>query len=135
MAECIKIKRKSQRICIGSLNRRVIITTRAITPPSGDDTNYTETLNDPITVPALIQPARGDKVFDGSNIIRVNSTNIFIRYIPGVTFEKWLELISINSQPNEYFQILTVTNLDEANRFYMLECSKRGDTNKPVNLN
>jgi len=135
MSQCVKIRRQSKRICIGSLNRRVILYTRTITPPSGDSTEFTETLSEPKTVPALIAPNAGDKIFDGSNIIRINTTNIFIRYIANITFEKWIELVSVNSQPNEYFDILSVTNLDEANRFYKLECTRRGDISKQINLN
>ena len=135
MADCNKITRKSTRICIGSLNRQVIIHTRSIVPPSGDSTEYTEQLSAPQTVWAMVEPQSGDKVFDGSNIIRVNSTNIYIRYIADVTFEKWLELINLNGKINEYFDILTVTNLDEGDRFYKLECTRRGATNKPINLN
>jgi len=135
MADCNKITRKSTRICIGSLNRQVIIYTRSIAPPSGDSTEYTEQLSAPQTVWAMVEPQAGDKVFDGSNIIRVNSTNIYIRYIADVTFEKWLELINLNGKINEYFDILTVTNLDEGDRFHKLECVRRGATNKPINLN
>jgi head-tail adaptor len=133
MAVCNKIIRKSTRPAIGSLNRRVIIHTRFIVPPSGDNTEYTESLVNDITVWALVQPTRGDKIFDGSNIIRVDATDIYIRYIPNITFEKRLELINWGSVDNDYFQILTVTNLDEANRFIKFECSRRGTINKPIN--
>ena len=134
MATCKKIKRLEERVCIGSLNRKIIIYVRSITAPLADSVDYGENLSQPLTVWAMIETVNGVTTFDSSNIERIVTHNIYIRYRANITFENWLEVPRINEPVSQYYDIIRVENLDENYRFYKLICNLRGDTAKPVNL-
>jgi len=92
MAVCKKIKRQEKRVCSGSLNRRIIIYVRSITAPLAESVDYGENLTQPITTWAMIETVNGVTTFDNSNIERIITHNIYIRYRPDITFENWLEV-------------------------------------------
>lgn len=128
MAQCKKIYRQIKRVCSGSLNKKIKLKIRAITAPSGDSVDFGETFTDFITTWAMVQTKNGIVVFDDTNTAQKLSHEFYIRYIPNITFEKWLEYDGKN------YNILNVENLNEENRFYLLQCNERGSTGANANL-
>jgi len=133
MAICKKIRRTSKRVCIGALNRKIILEVRTITPPVGGSVDFTETFTEPTTVWANVVTKTGTEIFDETNTVQNISHEIYIRYTPNITPEKWAKLSSIDSGIDDYLDIINVENINEENRFYKLSCSFRGPINKPVN--
>lgn len=128
MPRCVQIRRKKRQVCIGDMRDRVIIQTRAITVPDANSVDFTETFSADQTVWAMVETKTGTQIFDGTNIIGVATHDIYIRFIAGVTFQKWLKFKST------YYDILDVQNLEERDEFYLLRCSLRGDDAKPINF-
>lgn len=128
MPKCVQIRRKKREVCIGDMRDRVIIQTRAITVPGASSVDFTEIFSADQTVWAMIETKVGTQVFDGTNIVGVATHDIYIRYIAGVTFEKWLRYKNIT------YDILDVQNLEERDEFFLLRCSLRGDETDVVNL-
>ena len=128
MPECVQIRRKRRNVCIGDMRDRVIIQTRAITVPDANSVDFTEVFSADQTVWALVETKTGTQVFDGTNIVGIATHNIYIRFITGVTFQKWLRF------KNVIYDILDVQNLEERDEFYLLRCSLRGDDSKAVNF-
>jgi len=133
MAVCKKIRRTSKRICIGALNRKIVLNTRIIIPPVNGSVDFTESFTEPKTVWANIVTKVGAEIFDDTNTVKNISHEVYIRYTAGITPEKWLKLSSINSDNNDYLDILKVENINEENRFYRLSCNIRGRDDRPVN--
>ncbi len=128
MPKCAPIRRKKRNVCIGDMRDQVVIQTRAITAPGTNSVDFGETFTGDATVWALIETKTGTQIFDGTNIIGVATHNIYIRFIAGVTFEKWLTFKSVK------YDILDVQNLEERDEFFLLRCSLRGDETDPVNF-
>jgi len=128
MAQCKKIYRQIKRVCIGSLNELIKIKVRSITPPVGGSVFYGEDFQNIMDVWAMIETKNGLVTFDSTNTAQNVTHQFYIRYISDVTFENWLEY------KGKYYNILTVNNLNEENRFYMLQCNERGSKDIEVNL-
>lgn len=134
MTQCTKIRKKSKKVCIGALNRKIIIYTRSIITPTSGAIDFDESLLEAKTVWAMVEPTTGTTLFDGTNTDQVISHKIYIRYSPNLTPEKWVEFPSVNGGANVYLDIVNVENLDESNLYYLLRCNLRGDIAKEVNL-
>lgn len=134
MADCQKIRRVDKRVCIGALNKKIVVNTRTLTAPSGSSVDFTEEFTEPISTWANIVTRSGTVVFDGTNTAREISHDIYIRYRLNMTPEKWVKLPSINGAADVYLDIIQVENLNEENKFYRLRCALRGDVAKPVNF-
>ena len=93
MAKCTKIYRKSSRVCIGSLNRRIIIYTRRIISPTDNNVDFAEEFLEPKTVWAMIDTVGETIFFDDTNTDRAITHNIYIRYYKGITPEKCAQKI------------------------------------------
>jgi SPP1 family predicted phage head-tail adaptor len=134
MAKCKPITREIPIICIGDLNRKIIIKTRVLTPPSTNSTDYTEVFTTVATVWAMIKTSglKGRSEFDGTQMSamdRISNTHeMYIRYRSGITQEHFIEYNS------EYYDILEVFNMDEANTVTHLKCKLRGPTANSINL-
>ncbi len=128
MAECVVKQRKSTRICIGSLNQRIVIKTRQLTPNSDNDVDYDEIFTELKTVWAMVETVSGKTMFDKSNVERDVTHNFYIRYITGVTVEEWIQY------KDQYFDLLGVENFGEEDSFYKITVAIRGDKDKPVNF-
>ena len=128
MPKCVKIRRKKRQVCIGDMRDSVVIQTRAITVPGANSVDFTETFSGDQTVWAMIETKTGTQIFDGTNIVGVATHEIYIRFIAGVTFQKWLRFKNI------IYDILDVQNLEERDEFYLLRCSLRGDETDSINL-
>lgn len=127
MAQCTAKERKTTRVCIGSLNQRIELEIRTLTPNSDNDVDYDEIFTQLKTVWSMVETVTGKTMFDKSNIERVVTHNFYIRFIADVTFENWIKYKS------QYFDILNVENFSERDSFYKLTTAIRGDDTKPVN--
>lgn len=115
-----KIRVKKRRYCLADLDKLITIQARAIQPPQQDSPDYTEAVQDQITVYASIKTVSGESIFDGTNT-EVDVTHHFvIQYLGGLTFENWVEYADIK------YRILEVENIDERNEFYIIRATKRG---------
>ena len=125
---CDFIKSKPASICIGDLSSKIILQLRAITSPTGESVDFTETFTTAETVWARVDTVRGETVFDGTNTERDVTHRFYIRFISGITAETWIEWNDIK------FDILDVENLQENDEFYLLRAAKRGIKTTNVNL-
>jgi len=134
MAKCAKTIRQSKRVCIGALNRQIGVYFRDITTPTSGSVDFGENFSGEKIVWSLVNTTSGKKMFDDTNIERNVTHQIYIRYLADMTPERWVRLFSVNSiEPNVYLDILDVQNLNEENRFYLLNCSIRGKDSVSVN--
>lgn len=125
MAKCVTLQRTNTKICSGSLNKLITIFTRDITPginPYGvaPDTHYDENFTALTQAWALIVPKNGDVIFNDISIDTKATHDIYIRYIVGITQENWLTFDGFR------YDILDVTNVDQNNRYLLLECNISG---------
>lgn len=120
MPKCIRIKKKSRKVCIGDMRDEIILKNRTITTPRAGSVDFTETFGDEREVAALIETKDGLETFDGVNLITTVSHAITIRFIEGITEETWVEFKGRN------FDIVNVINLDERDQFLKLLCNERG---------
>lgn len=112
-------RKKKQNICIGDLRDEITIQSRTISEPvSGVD--FGETFTGKSTVWALVETVSGKTIFDGSNIERDVTHNIYIRYLSGITAEDWVLF------KGSRMDILEVQDFDERNEFIILRCSDKG---------
>lgn len=134
MAKCIKITRTSKRVCIGSLNKRIKILLRAIQPPSSGGVDFSEEFTQEREVWAMIETVDGVTIFDETNVEQIVTHNVYIRYITGMTPEKWVNLLSVNGGDDVLLNILRVENFGENNRFYRMRCNLRGRDDLQANF-
>jgi len=134
MGKCKKIVRTINEVCIGSLNRRISLLTRTLTPPTGGSVDFDEELTLSTSVWAMVQTPTGANIFDEVNIDRKVTHKISIRFIQGLTAETWIKLPSVTGGATVLLDILDIINLEENNRFMLLKCSLRGDDTKAANL-
>jgi SPP1 family predicted phage head-tail adaptor len=129
MARIITKRKRINKIDIGSMNSRIRIFTRSISAPLNEtNVNYGESFQKYLDVWAAVDTPKGIAVFDATNTLRDVTHNFYIRFLPGVTFEKWI------LYKNNYYDLLSVVNMEEESKFYMLMCNLRGDQSMPVNL-
>ena len=127
--KCERINIKNRKVCYGDLNRKIVIETRSIKPPSDDDDfDYGQEFTESQTVWATVQTTSGKDIFDGANMIGTATHLFFIKYISGLTSE------SMITWQNEKYRILRLENLDENNEFVKLYCNIRGTKDNEVNL-
>ncbi len=136
MGKCTKIRRKIKRVCSGSLNRKIVLYNRAITVPELGSVDYGEEFTIAKTVWSMIETPKGLTLFDGANTIRDITHNIYIRYLNDfeVTAETWVGLLQIIQNNERYLDIIRVQNIEENNRFLLLNCSLRGSNAVPANF-
>lgn len=126
MTQCVQVKLKHRKICIGDLNKKIQLYTRSITAPrditaDDDQVDYGETFSNAVTVWAGIETKSGREIFDGSNLIGVATHFFYIRFRQGLTSESWIKF------NGEYYDILRIENWEERNEFMLLYSSVRGD--------
>lgn len=128
MAGCAPKKQAIRRVNLGDMRHKVLIRTRSLVPISDPNaTNFGESFTTTYTRWAHLATTRGDSIFDGTTI-KYAVTHIFtVRYIAGLTEEKWLEY------QNQRYDIVDVEALDGRNLFMKLRCALRGSTAKEVN--
>lgn len=127
MADCVKIEAKKSKVCAGSLDREILICSRAIQPPALDGVDFSEDFTTSSMAFAMVDTPNGVTIFDQSNIERVVTHDFHIRFIAGLTAESWIKF------NGDLYDILQVTNLEERSLFMKLRCNKRGDQTVPTN--
>ena len=123
-----RIKQKADKVCIGSLDSRITIYDRGITP-SSTGTGFSEELSGAIYPWAMVKTTSGKEIFDGVDVIGTVTHEFIIRYNSSVTAANWIEWKS------EYYNILSTENLNGKGEFLKLFCNIKGSKNKTANLN
>lgn len=127
MATCDKKLRKKTQICIGSMNRKIEIFARSLTPPIDPFTGEfvsTETFTLLANPWAMVETPRGLTIFDDIGIERVVNTVFSTRFIADITSEMWIEYAG-----NRY-DILTVIDYQNNKLFSQFNCALTGDETK-----
>lgn len=134
MAKCKTIQKQNVSICIGDLNRKIIIKTRVLTPSSTGSVDFSEVFTTYATVWAMITTpeSRGRVTFDSSQeaipgLIKYTH-DIYIRYKAGITSEMFVEYES------EYYTIDEVFDINNDHTFMKLRCTVTGPTTYSANL-
>lgn len=128
MADCKRIRSKIRKICIGDMDKQIILKSRSISSPLGDSVDYSEEFTEISNPWSMVHTlSRGPIFFDDTNIA-TQVTHIFgIRYESGITSEIWVEY------DGENYDVLNVENLDQRSEFLILSAVHRGDANILVN--
>lgn len=127
MAKCQRIRRKKRRICVGDMNERITINDRDWEPQDDAPTGKI-VLSNPIEVWSMVATLIGTTTFDEVNDEQVATHDFFIRYMAGVTAEKWVTF------RDRVYDILRVEELDGRRDFIRLRCNERGGASVAVNL-
>ena len=127
MTQCVQVKLKHRKICLGDLNKKILLYTRSITAPDesaedNDQVDFGESFTKPKTIWAGIETRTGREIFDGTNLLGVATHYFYVRYRAGLTSENWIKF------NGEYYDILRVENWEERNEFMLLYSSVRGDS-------
>ena len=130
MASCKTISRPANRICIGDLKSKVTLYVRQLTQSNTglDDVDYAIAQNTEITVFARIDTTRGGEYFDGVNQNIRPTHRIYIRWRTDLDISNG---VLVNG---ERLKVLNFYNLNEENRFAVIECTNRGDENRGATL-
>jgi SPP1 family predicted phage head-tail adaptor len=130
MAKCVKINKPKRVVCIGSMTHLITLQTRAIAPTPLQEPTYNINFSNLINAWAALETTNGGVMFDETGTENIATHIFLIRYIPNLalTSENWI------LYNNEYYDILRSQNLDEDKRFIKINCRKRGNYVKEVNL-
>ena len=121
-------RRRLKKYSIGDMRERITIHTRAITPPSYDSVNITETYDDGIEYWASCETLDKKKqMFSGVNIPDAATHSFIIRYDSSVTSE------NIISFEGEYYDILKTSNPDKRKQYLELFSKLKGDDTLAAN--
>ncbi len=127
MAICNKQQRKKTQVCVGSMNRRIDLLARALTPPVDPFTGQfvsTETFTTIATPWAMVATPKGVTIFDGVGIERVVTHIFTIRFLLDITSQNWVVY------KGQRYDILLVNDFQENNLFLELNCALTGDETK-----
>jgi len=127
MAACYGIKKRRRNVCIGDMDKQIVIQLRTLTPPATDSVDFSEVFTTESTVWAMVETRSGVEIFDGTSLKGIATHYFYIRYNAEYTFENW---VLFNEKK---YNILDVQNFEEENKFYLLRCSLRGTTNNLAN--
>ncbi len=126
MPDCIQIKRKKERVCIAGMNHRIDVFVRSIQPITKDEVDFGEAFTNKITVWALLDTKRGIQFFDKVNIEQTTTHRFIFRFIPDVTFERFITFKGIR------YRVMNCENLQEEDTFHQWDCIARGDDTLPA---
>jgi len=115
------------KIPSGQLKYPITIETRVQEPPAGNSPDHSIDITTFMTVKAKIETKQGVEAFDGTNLNTLMTHEFTIRYITGVT------IVNNVNYNNKYFKIERIINLNEENKYLIIQCTERGDNTKPVN--
>lgn len=128
MAICTVSQRKIRRPYIGSMNKRIEIKRRSITPVNVDSSDFLEQFNGVITIWASCETVSNVTEFDGTNTERSVTHKWIIRYVDGVTSESWIKF------QGKYYDVINIMDYEERHRFLVLTTAIRGDASLPTNF-
>lgn len=124
MPLCQKIRIPKRQVCIGDLNKRIVLNIRSIVAPSFDSVDFNEAFAPTKTVWAGVKTQMGKTFFDGVETETPITHIWYIRFDVSVTAETW---ITFNSHR---FDILRVEDLEERQEFMKLTCADKGRTDR-----
>lgn len=123
MPQCIPVKKKFRKVCLGDLRDRIVIQDRNIKAPQ-NGVDYSEQFDRGRKRRAMINTVRGSVFFDDLGQQTVITHDIYFRYDKSLTTQNWILF------DGKRFKILELTNLDERRRWLLAECTDKGDKNK-----
>lgn len=127
MPQCIKTQRKDLKICSGDMDKSIMVFVRKLLSPSGDGVDVGENFVEQRNMMAMLETVNGETIFDKTNTERIVTHKFTVRYQPDITFENYIVYSGKN------YQILSVENQNERNKFYVINATDRGDRTLPVN--
>lgn len=136
MAVVTQINGKRRIVASGDLRYKLEIQLRTLTPPSGDGTDATLSMQTLKTVWGMMHTVSGQQFFSETSIKRDSTHLFYIRFIKNSVFERSGRLSAqewVKHKGREY-KILLVENLEEKDEFLALWCSERGKDTVPPNL-
>lgn len=127
MPECLYIKPKVKKYCLGSLSSKIQLIRRVIDVDNSSSVDYGITKTTISTVWASIETIKSIARFSDINIEDLPTHKFTIKYLAGMDKDV---TVSYNSK---YFRVLTIENVDEENQWLVLHCTERGTTTKQAN--
>ncbi len=124
MGICKKIKRTITKVCVGSMNRKIEIFSRALTPPIDPLTGKfvsTETFVLLVSPWSMVETPKGVTVFDDLGQERVVNTVFTIRFFADLTSENWIVY------KGQRYDILMITDFQQNELFLQLSCALSGN--------
>lgn len=135
MATCDSIKISNKKVCIGDLIHRIDIQERAKTFSDFDNVDVTETFTTIKSTWAAITVSKGYQSFNAVGTNSDTSLNSYT-HIFYIRYDKNLSISSENwiKYKEDEYNIISIQNLDERNRFFVLFAVKKGIDTKEANL-
>lgn len=116
------LKLKRRQLCIGDMDKRIILSDREITEPGFAETDFGEKFADPKEVWAKVQTLTGRVLWNGVDTDIALTHEVSIHFDPDVTTETWIQLLPSETR----LKIEAVENLEERNEVLVLACRARG---------
>jgi SPP1 family predicted phage head-tail adaptor len=117
----IKRRRPHRQVCLGDLDKRIKLHSRAIQPPQFQSLDLTERFEQTKEVWAKVITVTGKTIFAGINLDVALTHEIDIRYRDDVSSETWVEF------EGNLLDIVATEDLEERHEFLRLACTARGD--------
>lgn len=115
------LKLRRRKLCIGDLDRQVILSDREITEPSFGESDFGEEFPAPRAIFAKVQTLTGRTLWNGVDTDVVLTHEVSIWYDSSVTAETWVKL-----DDGTRLKVEAVDDLDSRHEFMVLACRARG---------
>lgn len=128
MPQCAPKRRKDLDVCAGDIDKSILVFVRHLKAPSDDSVDVIEEFVEQRNMRAMVETLNGETIFDKTNTERIVTHRFTVRWQPSIiTFENYLVYAGKN------YQILSVENQNERNKFFVIKATDRGDRTLPVN--
>lgn len=125
MPICKKIKAFHRKGCIGDMRWRIDLFTATIkSPPIDTGVDYSIVKTPFATVWASVKTLENVSIFDSMNTEQTISHEFVIRFLPGLTQEKYLRYPAGIGQ---YYNIVYVEDFENRHEFMLLKCNIKGN--------
>ena len=124
MPECIRVKRKFRKVCIGDRDTFIKIKTR---DSEIKNSRVTETFATHSDVFSLWETIKGVEIFDDTNTATIATEKVIVEFDPAITKEFFVE------KDGKNFRILQVEDLERRKEWTTMMLTDRGVTTKAVN--
>ena len=121
--KCTSIKKNVNKVCIGDLDKRIIIQTSSIAPNNSPNSVATTAFLTVVTVWAMIKTTPNTSFIDGVNVQNGVNTDFYIRFTSSIDIEKqlWIEYAG------NRFKVTNIENIDKESKFLRFRASEKGD--------
>jgi len=126
---CNSIKKNTNKVCTGDLDKRIQIQTSSIAGTSSRGVSTTTTFTTIATVWAMSKTTPTTEFIDGVNVVNGLNTDWFIRYTSTIDFEQQLWIL----WNNNLFKVVNVDNIDKDDLFMRIRTRETGDKDILVN--